>query len=176
MYLPRGHSSAHSRPLVRGFREGVVTVVLGIEWDLGVGKIGEGRSQRGQHRERYGEERGEAQVCEVGAGRDSSIWENAAGRVSLDGPWARSLLLGEMTQPDSSPQGRWGFPGHRLRDSDRRQVKPHSGRGVHLHSSAPPASRIRTATSFHEHIKNKARQKPLPGWGIHRARPIHMAC
>ena len=48
--------------------------ILGNEWDLGVGKMGEGCSQRGQNTGRYGEERGEAQVCGVGAGGDSSTW------------------------------------------------------------------------------------------------------
>lgn len=48
--------------------------ILGNEWDLGVRKMEAGCSQRGQNTGRYGEERGEAQVCGVGAGGDSSTW------------------------------------------------------------------------------------------------------
>ena len=103
--------------------------ILGNWWDLGVRKMGEGCSQRGQHTGRYGEERGEAQVCGVGAGGDSSIWGERCW------PGVSRWPLGKVTaswRDDTaclSPQGRWGFPGHRLRDSDRRQVKPHSRQG-----------------------------------------------
>lgn len=139
--------------------------ILGNEWDLGVGKMGEGRSQRGQHTGRYGEERGEAQVCGVGAGGDSSIWgERCRPGVSR---WPLGKVTASWRDDTAclSPQGRLGFPGHHLRDSDRRQVKPHSGQGVHLQSPALPAARVRAATSCHEHVNNKARQKPLPGCG-----------
>ena len=98
---------------------------------------------------------------------------NAAGQASVDGPWARSLLLGEMTRPASRPRAGGAFLGIVLGTVTGGRSSHTAGRAVHLQSSALPASRVRAATSCHEHIKNKARQSPSPDRGPQSSANTH---
>lgn len=70
-------------------------------------------------------------------------------RCHAMGPWAGSLLSGEMTAMTRVPGAGRGFPGRHLRDSERKQDRPLSG-ADRVQFYQPRASEL-SPPSCHEH-------------------------
>ena len=100
---------------------------------------------------------------------------NAAGQASVDGPWARSLLLGEMTRPASRPRAGWAFLGIILGTVTGGRSNHTAGRGCTYraqlcqpHESELPPAAMSTLTT-------KQDRSPSPDAGP-QSSPVHMAC